>query len=133
MRVADSVDGIRDAAVLATGTLAVPGYHSVAFADAVSVAAGQRLVIAVRLTTPGYWFPIAVERPYAGYADTTAGPGQSYVSGDGVSWTDMTALIAGTDVCLKGLRQRRADPAPDPAASPTPPELSPAPEPSANP
>ena len=29
VRVAGSVEGIRDAAVLATGTLAVPGYHTV--------------------------------------------------------------------------------------------------------
>jgi hypothetical protein len=92
----------------------------------VAVTAGRQLVIAVKLTTPGYSFPVAIERPLAGYADATAAAGQSYVSGDGASWTDMTALIAGTDVCLKGYGlaagepARDPSPAPEPTASPTP-------------
>ena len=47
----------------ATGTLAVPGYHTVALDAPVTLSAGQPLVIAVRVTTPGYGFPVAVERP----------------------------------------------------------------------
>ena len=63
VRVAESVDGIRDAAASATGTLAVPGYHTVTLDAPVAVSAGQQLVIAVRVTVPGYGFPVAVERP----------------------------------------------------------------------
>ena len=77
-------------------------------------------MIAVRLTTPGYRFPIAIERPYAGYADATATAGQSYVSGDGSFWTDMTALVAGTDVCIKGYGRAAATPRRDPAPDPSP-------------
>ena len=132
VRVADSVDGIRDAAVLATGTLAVSGYHTVTLDRPVAVSPGQKLVIAVRLTTPGYKFPVAVERPYAGYADTTADPGQSYVSGDGSTWTDMTSLIAATDVCLKGYALASGQPATDPTPTPTP-STSPTPTPSTSP
>ena len=102
VRVAESVAAVRDAAVAASGTLAAAGYHTVTLDAPVAVTAGRPLVIAVKLTTPGYSFPVAIERPFAGYADATAAAGQSYVSGDGTSWTDMTALIAGTDVCLKG-------------------------------
>ena len=90
----------------------------------VTVAGGQRLVIAVRVTVPGYGFPIAVERPWAGYANATAAAGQSYVSGDGVTWTDMTRALPETDVCLKGYGFSSAQPEPGPA---------PAPEPSATP
>jgi len=60
------------------------------------------VVIAVKVTTPGYTFPVAIERPLPGYADATAAAGQSFISGDGANWTDMTTLIADTDVCLKG-------------------------------
>ena len=92
-----------------------------------AVTAGQRLVIAVRVTVPDYSFPIAVERPWAGYANATAAAGQSYVSGDGVTWTDMTRALADTDVCLKGYGVSseqpgagRRLPTPEPSATPTP-------------
>ena len=113
---------VRDAAVSATGTLAVPGYHTVALDAPVTLSAGQSLVIAVRVTTPGYGFPLAVERPWAGYADATAAAGHSYVSGDGVTWTDMTKAVAGTDVCLKGYGSaaQASGPQPEPGATPTP-------------
>jgi C1A family cysteine protease len=122
VRVADSVAAIRDAAVSATGTLAVPGYHTVALDAPVTLSDGQSLVIAVRVTTPGYGFPLAVERPWAGYADATAAAGQSFVSGDGVTWTDMTRAVAGTDVCLKGYGSaaQASGPAPEPGATPAP-------------
>ena len=120
VRVAESVDGIQTAAVSATGTLAVPGFHTVALDAPVAVSAGQHLVIAVRVTVPGYGFPIAVERPWTGYADATAAAGQSFVSGDGETWTDMTTAIAGTDVCLKGYGSaapsRPTEPRPGPDA-----------------
>ena len=99
--------------------------------------AGQRLVIAVRVRIPGYGFPIAVERSWAGYADATAAAGQSFVSGDGVTWTDMTSVVADADVCLKGYgvaraagarprrpgpaRRRRPTPAPDQSPPSSPP------------
>ena len=126
IRVAESVSAVRDAAVAASGTLPAAGYHTVRLDAPPAVTAGRPLVIAVKLTTPGYSFPVAIERPFPGYADATAAAGQSYVSGDGTSWSDMTALIAGTDVCLKGYGvaadQPAQDPAPapDPTASPTP-------------
>ncbi len=56
----------------------------------------------MRATVPGCRFPIAVERPWAGYSDAAADVDQSFVSGDGAAWTDMTSVIAGTYVCLKG-------------------------------
>ena len=130
VRVAGSVDGIRDAVVAATGTLAVPGYHTVDLAEPVTVNAGQRLVIAVRVSVPGYGFPVAVERSYAGYANATATAGQSFVSGDGVTWTDMTRVYADADVCLKGygVASERADPTPTPGPGTTPsPDPTPAP------
>jgi C1A family cysteine protease len=128
VRVAESMDGIQTAPVSATGTLAVPGFHTVALDAPVVVSPGQRLVIAVRVTVPGYGFPIAVERPWPGYADATAAAGQSFISGDGVTWKDMTTAVAGTDVCLKGYGSAApgTDPTTEPGATPTP-EPSPKP------
>jgi C1A family cysteine protease len=131
VRVASTVAGVRDAAVSARGTIAVPGYHSVPLASPVALAAGQQVVIAVRLTVPGYKFPVAIEEPYRGYAKATASAGQSYVSGDGSTWTDMTSLVADTNVCLKGYaRTASAGDSPDLAPSPSPtPSASPTPTP----
>lgn len=120
VRAAGSVEGIRDAAVLATGTLAVPGSHTITLDQPLAVSAGQKLVIAVRVTTPHYEYPVAVERPCPGYADATAAAGQNYVSRDGSSWTDMTSLIPATDACLKGHALASGEPAPDPTPGPAP-------------
>jgi C1A family cysteine protease len=131
VRVAGSVAGVQTAAVAASGTLAAAGYHTVTLDSPVTVTTGQPFVVAVKLTTPGYNFPVAVERPFAGYADATAAAGQSYVSGDGASWTDMTTLLAGTDVCLKGYGLAGGSgggptPDPDPTVGPTPEPPTPA-------
>ena len=130
IRVAESVEGLGGVAVAAAGTLDAAGFHTVALDEPVALTAGRSLVIAVRLSTPGYRFPVAIERPYSGYADATAAAGQSYVSGDGSSWTDMTTLVAGTDVCLKGYGRVTATPGPDPSPDPSPsPSASPDPAP----
>jgi C1A family cysteine protease len=84
------------------GTLVTAGYHTVRLSSDVALAAGERFSIVVRLTTPGYNWPIAVEQPIPGYSEkATATSGQSFVSADGNSWTDMTAVSSNTNVCLK--------------------------------
>ena len=90
------------AKTLATsGTLSM-GYHTVALPSPVSLTAGQTFVVAVKLTTPGYTYPIAFEAPYSNYSPSaTAAAGQSYVSSSGSSWTDFTTQVAKGNVCLK--------------------------------
>ena len=40
----------------------------------------------------------------SGYSDAaTANPGQSYVSSDGTSWTDITSIWSNTNVCIKAI------------------------------
>ncbi|HZL63650.1 MAG TPA: lectin like domain-containing protein [Thermoleophilia bacterium] len=135
VRVASTMDGVHDAAASARGTIAVPGYHTVPLTSSVPLRAGQNVVIAVRLTVPGYKFPVAIEEPYRGYSNATASAGQSYVSADGSTWTDMTSLIADTNVCLKGYaRIASPQPPPDPVPSVSPtPSASPAPSASPTP
>ena len=85
-----------------SGTLATMGYHTVALLTPVAVTSGQPFVVAVKVTSPGINYPIAIEYPISGYSSSaTASAGQSYVSSDGSSWYDSTTYLANTNVCLK--------------------------------
>jgi len=54
------------------------------------------------VTSPGTTWPIALEYPEPNYASgATAAAGQSYVSSNGTSWTDITTQYSNTNVCLK--------------------------------
>lgn len=85
-----------------TGTIAQAGYHTVVLSTPVSVSAGQKFSVVVKETTPGYKYPIPIERPMSGYCSAaTASAGQSYISGSGSSWSDLTSSYSNTNVCLK--------------------------------
>ena len=63
---------------------------------------GQEYSIVVKLTTPGYTYPIPIEYPVTDYSShATASSGQSYVSSTGSTWTDLTTSVANANVCLK--------------------------------
>lgn len=84
------------------GTFPAAGYHTVEISAPVPLAPGERFSVAVRLTTPGYLFPIPTETSEQGYSDkATALAGQSFVSKDGITWSDMTAQTPNANVCLK--------------------------------
>ena len=95
------------------GTLARAGYRTIKTfktTDAAppKVTAGANFSVVVKLTTPGYTYPVAMEKNYAGYSSSaTASGGQSYVSADGKTWNDLTRLSIGytplsrANVCLK--------------------------------
>ena len=60
--------------------------------------------MAVKLTTPGSKKPIPLERRVKGFTgDAAAGRGQSYVSRNGSTWTDLTTIKdqRNSSVCLK--------------------------------
>lgn len=86
-----------------TGTMATPGYHTVTLTSPVSVTAGQSFSVVVKLTTPGYNYPIPMEQPWNGYsAGATASAGQSFISSSGTSWSDITlSYDSNTNVCIK--------------------------------
>jgi C1A family cysteine protease len=87
-----------------SGTVSMAGYHTVSLPVPVTLTAGQLFTVAVRLTTPGYDYPVPLETNIAGYSGKAASTaGQSFVSPDGSSWSDLTSLSggAGANVCLK--------------------------------
>ena len=99
--------------LVTSGTLAHMGYHTVTLPAPVSVTDGQAFVVAVKVTSPGYNWPIAVEYQLAGYSNAaTAQSGQSYISSTGTSWADLTtAWNATANVCLKAYVTTSNDPA----------------------
>lgn len=87
-----------------SGSEAFAGYHTIVLGDPVQLTADREFRIAVKLVTPGFSYPIALETNIEGYSGAaSAAPGQSYVSPDGATWTDVTALPdqQATSVCLK--------------------------------
>lgn len=95
-----------------SGTLNKASYRTIktfkATGAAPTVTAGANFSVVVKLTTPGYFYPIAMERNYSGYSSSaSASNGQSYVSADGQTWNDLSRLRIGfttlekANVCLK--------------------------------
>ncbi|MCE5323614.1 lectin like domain-containing protein [bacterium] len=85
-----------------TGTILAAGYHTIALNTPVLLTAGTKYSCVVKLTTPGYNYPIGFEYPYAGYSSAaTANSGETYISSTGNTWTDMTSVTANASACLK--------------------------------
>ena len=57
----------------------------------------------VKFTTPNYTYPLAMEMPVAGFADATAGPGESFHSDDGDNWRDFSTNFKDANACIKAL------------------------------
>ena len=101
-----------------SGTIEVPGYHTIPFSTPVHLKKGDRFSVVVRLTTPGIRFPVAVEYPISGFSSgARAGTGESYVSSSGTTWTDLSTAFPNANVCLKAFTRSSSG---TPAATPTP-------------
>ena len=132
----DPVSG--SSATTLSGTIPQPGYHTIRLTDPVRLKAGQRFSVVVKLTTPGYNYPVAMEYPYSGFSSrASAQPGESYVSSNGNTWTDITRTYDDTNVCLKAFTTgtgviQTVIPTPTPTYTPTPtptPSVTPTPSP----
>jgi C1A family cysteine protease len=104
----DNFDGSTFSGLLGSvsGTLTNSGYHTIPLASPINLTIGNDFSIVVKFTTPGYNYPIPIEKDFAGYSSgATAGPGQSYVSPSGSTFTDLTTYsgFENTNVCIKGL------------------------------
>jgi len=86
---------------LGSGSFSTPGFHTVALSSPLGVVGGSPFAVAVRLTTPGNGYPLAVEYAVAGYSSgATASPGQSYISSSGSTWNDLTGWDSTANFCL---------------------------------
>jgi len=92
-----------------SGTISSVGYHTISFDVPISIAFGQKFSVVVKLTTPGYNYPIPLEYPVSGYTSkAAANAGESYKSSDGNTWEDITTSWARTNACLKAFASREA-------------------------
>jgi C1A family cysteine protease/PKD repeat protein/subtilisin family serine protease len=101
-----------------TGIMHYAGYHTVPI-DPVSVDQGQTFSIVLKTTNPVYTYPIAFERRISGYSSgATASAGQSFISPDGVSWSDLTKSYSNSNACIKAFGIVKPDPVADFKATP---------------
>ena len=78
------------------------GYFTIPLGSPVALTSGQRFSVVVKLTTPGYRYPIPAEYPVPNYSSAAvAASGEGYVSADGGMWEDVTDYFINTSVCLK--------------------------------
>jgi len=78
------------------------GYHTIDIPD-VALKPGQKYSVVISASTPGDYYPIPVEYPAAYYSShATAYGGESYISQNGATWTDLTTRLSNTNVCVKG-------------------------------
>jgi hypothetical protein len=85
-----------------SGVLSYPGYHTVALSTPVELVENDEFSVVVKLTTPGYTYPIPIEYAVADYSSAAGAlPGESFFSPDGGSWMDATAWDSSTNVCIK--------------------------------
>ena len=85
-------------------TILNAGYHTIPLNAGVQLKAGQNFSVVIKLTNPTYQYPIAVEMPISDYSSQAiASPGESFVSADGNTWTDITTEpgYSNTNVCIK--------------------------------
>ncbi|MDI9632897.1 MAG: lectin like domain-containing protein [Methanolinea sp.] len=117
----DPSNGPRGASsrTVAAGTITCAGYHTVPLDTPVSLAKGEKFSVILKLSTPGYGFPLAVEYPLEGYSGrAVAHAGESYISSDGTTWIDLTKAIPNANACIKAFSVARKTPAVTPLPTP---------------
>jgi len=83
------VDGLPSPLHSQTGSCQEAGYYSIELSSPVSLSIAEAYTISVKLTTPGYNYPIPIEYEVAGICDPAIQTGVSYMSPNGTSWTDI--------------------------------------------
>jgi C1A family cysteine protease len=86
-----------------TGTSDYPGYATVDLDTPVALVEGQRFSIVLKLTTPGYNYPLPIEYAVPGYSSAAAAAaGQSFYSVEGATWYDLASWNTTANFCIKG-------------------------------
>ncbi len=110
---------------IASGVLKYPGYYNIK-TNKVNIKKGETFGIVVYLdsSSNGYRFPLPVEAKINSFSSkATASEGQSYVSANGESWTDLLNQLPEANFCIKAITTTATNPNSDikpPAPGPTP-------------
>ncbi|MEQ8155637.1 MAG: lectin like domain-containing protein, partial [Clostridiaceae bacterium] len=97
-----------------SGVISLPGYHTIKLNSTETLTAGKNFAVIVKLTTPGYGYPIPVERSIPGYSDAaSSNSGESFCSSDSfgasTSWEDIHSVDSSANVCLKAFTKPSAN------------------------
>ena len=97
----DNNGGLSEKTSIREGKMEYAGYEKVKVEDTF-IPKGSKFAVIVRMKTPGYKYPIPIERPIKGFSSkVTANSGESFVSKEGEKWTDLTDQISNANVSLK--------------------------------
>lgn len=84
-----------------TASFTYPGFYTVELDTPVSLTNGQQFSVIVYFDNASYGYPVPCEKAYGGYSSgASANPGESFLSNDGVNWTDMGSGYS-ANVCIK--------------------------------
>lgn len=87
-----------------SGSIEDPAYFTRLLPGTVKLKSGQSFSIVLKLDTPGYNYPVAVQMPIEGYSSKAqASSGESFISMDGSKWDDIVSVWADTCVCIKAM------------------------------
>lgn len=85
-----------------TGTILTAGYHTVPLDSEVRLNTDQNFSVVVRLTNIAYNYPIALEKPKKDWSSKAkANARESFISKDGINWTDVNESFENSNVCVK--------------------------------
>jgi hypothetical protein len=110
----DNVGPAPDSGVLvgsSSGVFRDSGYHTIDVGwMKYFLSPGRKFSVVFRVTTPGFNYPVPIENRVEGYSSgAKAGPGESFVSFGGRSWTDITKVYANTNVCIRAFTGTSCD------------------------
>jgi C1A family cysteine protease len=84
------------------GTVDEPSYYTRSFSSPVAVNKGDLFSIVVKLTTPGYNYPLPCQIKLEGISSNARSkPGQGFISDNGNSWSDIYEVSKDASLCLK--------------------------------
>jgi hypothetical protein len=84
------------------GVFPYPGYYTVKLDSPVPLNPGERFSVVIRFDNSTYTSPVVIEAPVPEYSDNAeANEGESYISGDGRQWRDLTGSVPESNVCIK--------------------------------
>ncbi|MDD2339770.1 MAG: lectin like domain-containing protein, partial [Methanosarcina sp.] len=84
-----------------SGRFELPGYHTVSLKQLVPLNTGQKFSVVVKISSE-YEIFFPMEYGYSGYSSkASANPGESYISHNGIAWSDLTSIEPTENSCIK--------------------------------
>ena len=96
-----------------SGTVSYAGYHTISLPTPVTLQNGDDFGVVIKYTTPGETFPVPTESRVPGYTSAaSAAAGQSFLSSDGIYFSDLASQSGQPNVCIKALTGASTPPSP---------------------